>query len=100
PRVLLRQARRMPSVEERLMAKANPDDLRRLLEQCPPPGSHFRHYKGGEYVVVGAAILEASLEPAVLYRPMAGDGANVCWVRPLSVWNELIQHEGEQVRRF
>jgi hypothetical protein len=82
------------------MAKTDTDRLRELIEQCPPAGSRFRHYKGGEYVVVGAAILEATLEPVVLYSPVEGDGSGICWVRLLSVWGSWVQVGEEQIRRF
>ena len=82
------------------MPKADPNQLRQLLEQCPPAGSRFRHYKGGEYVVRGAAILEATLEPLVLYSPLGEDARDICWARPLSVWNGLVEAGEERVARF
>lgn len=82
------------------MATTNLDDLRRLLATCPPAGSRFRHYKGGEYLVVGAAVDEATLQAIVLYRPTQGDASDLCWARPLSVWNSCVDHGAEQVRRF
>ena len=82
------------------MAKVDPEQLRRALDQCPPAGTRYRHYKGGEYVVVGAAILEATLAPVVLYRPAEGGGSDLCWVRLLSDWNSWVEVDGQQVRRF
>src|SRR4051812_39884933 len=56
--------------------KADPDHLRQRIAECPQEGSQFRHYKGGAYVVLGAAILEGTLEPLVLYRPTEGAGSD------------------------
>jgi hypothetical protein len=82
------------------MAKADPDQLQQRLAECPQEGARFRHYKGGEYVVVGSAILEATLEPSVLYRPVAGAGSDICWARGLSDWNARVQVGAEEVSRF
>jgi len=82
------------------MTKADSGDLRELLGKVPPAGSRFRHYKGSEYVVVGAAILEATLEPIVLYCPAEGAGRDICWARPLSVWDSRVQVGAEEVPRF
>jgi hypothetical protein len=82
------------------MAKADPNVLRRLLSQCPPANSRFRHYKGGEYFVIGAAIQEATLEPVVLYCPAEGDGSDFCWARTLADWNAVVKGGAEGVPRF
>jgi hypothetical protein len=58
----------------------------------------YRHYKGGEYRVVGLAAEEATFTPVVIYRPngeiMPADvkektgGVLVSyWTRPLSSFN-------------
>ena len=55
------------------------------LNACPEPQSHWRHYKGGEYVVVGAAICEADQQPWVVYRPVE---RLTVFCRPLQEWHE------------
>lgn len=50
------------------------------------PGQQWRHHKGGEYAVSGFAIIEATLDPAVIYVDQAG----VAWVRTLYVWREEV----------
>jgi hypothetical protein len=82
------------------MARSDGDELQRMLEACPPAGSRYRHYKGGEYVVVGAAILEATREAAVLYRPTAGDGSSFVWVRSLAEWNSRVILGNVSLPRF
>ncbi len=50
------------------------------LPSHPRPHSEWRHRKGGEYVVIMLAYIEATREPAVVYLSRAGGQA---WVRPL-----------------
>lgn len=33
------------------------------------PGTRLRHCKGGLYVVVGSCLIEATLQPCILYQP-------------------------------
>lgn len=61
----------------------------------PPPGSRWRHFKGGTYEVVGTVVHESTLELMVHYRSEA-NGNN--WVRPLADF--LGVHPGHGVKRF
>ncbi len=61
------------------------------------PG-RYRHFKGGEYAVYGVATHSETEEPMVVYRPLYGEGA--LWVRPLSMFQETVEHEGRTVPRF
>jgi hypothetical protein len=63
----------------------------------PAPG-RYRHFKGGEYEVVGVARHSETREPLVVYRPLYGDGG--LWVRPLAMFTETVTHEGQTVPRF
>jgi hypothetical protein len=74
-------------------------ELRRRLQRCPEQGSEWRHYKGGDYHVVGAAIAEATQEPQVVYRPRHIDPP-LSFCRPLAEWHEEVEHEGRRVPRF
>jgi len=58
----------------------------------------YRHYKGGLYEVIGAAIHTETLEKLVIYRALYGEGK--VWARPLSMWNEIIMVDGQPVARF
>ena len=62
------------------------------------PTGFYRHYKGNRYEVIGTAIHSETLEPMVIYRALYGTFET--WVRPLSMWNELVSVDGKQVRRF
>ncbi len=58
----------------------------------------YRHYKGGEYEVVGIATHSETHEQHVVYRPLYGEGK--LWVRPLSMFVENVIVEGRSVPRF
>lgn len=61
------------------------------------PG-RYRHYKGNEYEVLFLARHSETEEVLVIYKALYGEGG--IWARPASMWNELVQVEGRQVRRF
>ncbi len=57
----------------------------------------YRHYKGGIYEVIATALHSETLEETVVYRsPETG----MYWVRPASMWNETVTHNGDTVTRF
>ena len=58
----------------------------------------YRHYKGGEYMVMGIAQHSETGEALVVYRPEYGDRG--LWVRPLSMFQESIETPGGVVPRF
>ena len=58
----------------------------------------YRHYKGGEYEVIGVVRHSESLEPLVLYRPLHGKSG--MWVRPFAMFSEQVEHEGRHQPRF
>jgi hypothetical protein len=58
----------------------------------------YRHYKGGEYEVVGVARHSETLEALVLYRPLYNDSG--LWVRPYGMFFEEVEHEGRRQARF
>jgi len=58
----------------------------------------YRHYKGNFYKVVGTAVHSESLEDMVIYRALYGERG--MWVRPASMWNELVHVDGKTVHRF
>ena len=62
-----------------------------------PPG-RYRHYKGGEYEVIGVARHSETLAPLVVYRPLYNQTG--LWVRPLPMFVETITHDGRLQPRF
>ena len=61
------------------------------------PG-RYRHFKGGEYRVSGVAQHSETGEQLVVYTPLYGDGG--LWVRPLAMFVESVQIDGEPRARF
>ena len=61
------------------------------------PG-RYRHFKGIEYEVLGMATHSETFEPMVIYRALYG--THNLWVRPASMWNEMVTRDGVTRRRF
>lgn len=61
------------------------------------PGK-YRHYKGNLYEVTGTAIHSETLEEMVIYRALYGNMD--VWVRPASMWNDIVEINGMPVKRF
>ena len=64
----------------------------------PVPAGRYRHYKGGEYEVIGIASHSETHEPHVVYRPLYGEGK--LWVRPLAMFVENVLVDGVTQPRF
>lgn len=62
------------------------------------PLGRYRHYKGGEYEVIGVARDSETLAPLVVYRPLYN--ASGLWVRPHAMFFGCIEIDGQSVRRF
>lgn len=58
----------------------------------------YRHFKGNEYEVLAIARHSETLEEMVVYRALYGEGG--VWVRPASMWEETVEHNGQTVARF
>lgn len=58
----------------------------------------YRHFKGSEYRVLAVATHSETEEQVVVYHPLYGDRA--WWVRPLAMFTEVVEHEGNAVPRF
>lgn len=58
----------------------------------------YRHYKGNDYEVIDVAKHSETQEELVLYRPLYGKKG--LWVRPLTMFTEQVEVEGEKVSRF
>ncbi|MFZ1484370.1 MAG: DUF1653 domain-containing protein [Candidatus Saccharimonadales bacterium] len=63
-------------------------------------GATYRHYKSPEmtYVVKDIVFQEADMQPCVIYQAQYGLG--LAFSRPVSVWLETVEFEGESVQRF
>jgi hypothetical protein len=58
----------------------------------------WRHFKGGEYEVLGVVRHSETLEPLVLYRALYGEGG--LWVRPHAMFVAMVELGGREVPRF
>jgi len=58
----------------------------------------YRHYKGNEYEVIGVAKHSEDETELVVYRPLYGERG--LWVRPLQMFIETVQINGETKPRF
>ncbi len=68
------------------------------LEPLPVEIGKYRHFKGNEYAVIGIARDSETLEDMVVYRALYG--SNKLWVRKRRNFEEIIERDGKQIRRF
>ncbi|MDD3301780.1 MAG: DUF1653 domain-containing protein [Patescibacteria group bacterium] len=59
------------------------------------PLGKYRHYKGGEYQILGVAKHSESLEELVIYSH-----DEELWARPLKMFLEKVEFEGNEIPRF
>lgn len=58
----------------------------------------YRHYKGGNYQVIGVARHSETDEQLVVYRCLCDNDS--LWVRPLTMFFETVLIDGRTVPRF
>lgn len=72
------------------------------MSDLPPlpgtPAGRYRHYKGGEYEVIGVARHSETLEPLVIYRPLYADSG--LWARPHAMFFGQVELDGHLQPRF
>lgn len=69
------------------------------LAPLPPiVTGRYRHYKGGEYEVLGVVRHSETLEPMVLYRALYGERG--LWVRPHAMFVGSVESGGVRQPRF
>ncbi|MBR6808290.1 MAG: DUF1653 domain-containing protein [Clostridia bacterium] len=57
----------------------------------------YRHYKGGVYELLDVARHSETLEKLIIYRNVE---TGETWARPVHMWNETVEVDGESVVRF
>jgi uncharacterized protein len=67
------------------------------MNKEPTPGL-YRHYKGGEYRVIGTARHSETDELLVVYRCLCDNDS--LWVRPLAMFCETVTVDGVEQPRF
>lgn len=63
----------------------------------------YQHYKGNLYEVITTATHSETLEPMVVYKALYDTpdfGCGAIWVRPLSMFEEIVNYQGNSVPRF
>jgi len=64
----------------------------------------YRHFKGGEYEVLGVGRHSETLEELVIYKALYNSeefGPNALWVRPIGMFqDEKELEDGRTVKRF
>ena len=58
----------------------------------------YRHFKGKEYELLGIATHSETMESMVVYRALYGEQG--LWVRPASMWTEIVERDGYHGLRF
>ena len=58
----------------------------------------YQHFKGNYYKVLAIAKHSETLEEMVVYQALYGEFG--IWVRPLSMFEETVEHNGEVKQRF
>lgn len=62
------------------------------------PGTTWRHYKGGEYVIADLVVAEHNNELLVIYSPLKRSG--ISFARPFTEWLDEIALEHGTITRF
>lgn len=60
----------------------------------------YEHYKGRRYQVLGVAKHSETLEDMVVYQTLYQNELSKLWVRPLSIFLEEVDLNGQKVPRF
>lgn len=72
------------------------------MSDLPPlpatPTGRYRHYKGGEYEVIGVARHSETHEALVVYRPLYNETG--WWVRPHAMFFGEVEVAGVRQPRF
>lgn len=58
----------------------------------------YRHFKGNEYEVIGMGTHSETGESLVIYRALYGNFQ--LWVRPATMWTDMVEYHGKTVQRF
>lgn len=69
-----------------------------MTEHAPLEPGRYRHFKGGEYEVIGTARHSETEEEVVVYRALYGERG--LWVRPRRLWDEPVRRDGYDGPRF
>jgi hypothetical protein len=60
----------------------------------------YKHFKGGLYRVIGVAKHSETLEKMVVYEALYDNPRSKLWVRPLEMFLEEVEKDGQKFPRF
>lgn len=63
-------------------------------------GGMYRHFKGNKYKVLNLAKCSETLKEFVVYETLYENPEGKIWIRPLKMFTEMVQHNGQSVPRF
>ncbi|ASD64874.1 DUF1653 domain-containing protein [Bdellovibrio bacteriovorus] len=63
-------------------------------------GGIYQHYSGKQYRVIGVGRHSESLDEMVFYESLYNNSVGRLWCRPLPMWNEIVEVDGQKVPRF
>ena len=69
-----------------------------MISKEPIKIGKYRHFKGNEYEVLFLAKHSETGEEMVVYRALYGERG--IWVRPASMWLEMVERDGKKYPRF
>jgi hypothetical protein len=75
-------------------------DSPRQLKTNKMKTGKYRHYKGREYEVIGIARHSETLEELVVYKALYQMEGENLWVRPKSMFCEMVVLDGKETPRF
>lgn len=58
----------------------------------------YEHYKGNKYQLLGVGLHSETLEELVVYKALYGEG--LIWIRPLKMFFETVEIDGQEKPRF
>ena len=68
-----------------------------MIEPVDIRPRRYLHHKGAIYVVIGTARHSETEESLVVYHR---EGSSELWVRPATMWSELVERDGVAAPRF
>ncbi len=63
-------------------------------------GLYLHSKSGKQYRVIGIAKHSETLEEFVIYEAQYDNELSTLWIRPISMWEEEVEVNGQKVKRF
>lgn len=78
--------------------RLNDENIQFFESQIIKTGARYRHFKGNDYMVLYLAKHSETMEDLVVYQALYEEKG--IWVRPLFMFLEKVEYNGEVVERF